>query len=72
MTTAWLDTFLDGHRAELIAFRRHLHAHPELSYAERDTTDLIAQRLQVAGSASLGSCRTSAGSSVTSGPATGP
>ncbi len=47
--TAWLDTFLDGHRAELIAFRRHLHAHPELSYAERDTTDLIAQRLQVAG-----------------------
>jgi amidohydrolase len=49
MTASWLDRFLDGHRAELIAFRRHLHAHPELSYAERDTTDLLVQRLQVAG-----------------------
>lgn len=45
----WAERFLDAHRAELIAFRRHLHAHPELSYAERETTDLIAQRLQVAG-----------------------
>jgi amidohydrolase len=49
MTAGWADRFLDGHRAELIAFRRHLHAHPELSYDERETTDLIAQRLEVAG-----------------------
>ncbi len=49
MSESWLDRFLDSHRAELIAFRRHLHAHPELSYAERDTTDLLVQRLQVAG-----------------------
>jgi amidohydrolase len=49
MSTGWADRFLEGHRAELIAFRRHLHAHPELSYDERDTTDLIAQRLEVAG-----------------------
>jgi amidohydrolase len=46
---AWAKPFLDAHRAELVAFRRHLHAHPELSYEERETTDLIAQRLQVAG-----------------------
>lgn len=44
-----LDSFLGAHRAELIALRRHLHAHPELSYAERETTDLLMQRLQLAG-----------------------
>jgi amidohydrolase len=44
-----LAEFIEAHRAELVAFRRHLHAHPELSYAERDTTDLIMQRLQIAG-----------------------
>jgi amidohydrolase len=49
MSEPWLDAFLDAHRAELIAFRRHLHAHPELSYAERETTDVLMQRLQVAG-----------------------
>jgi amidohydrolase len=49
VSDAWLTAFLDAHRAELIAFRRQLHAHPELSYQERATTDLIAQRLQVAG-----------------------
>jgi amidohydrolase len=49
MSEAWVTAFLDAHRAELVAFRRHLHAHPELSYQERATTDLIAQRLQVAG-----------------------
>lgn len=49
MTAGWAEEFLAAHRAELVAFRRHLHAHPELSYAERETTDLLAQRLQVAG-----------------------
>ena len=34
---------------ELVAFRRRLHAHPELSYAEHATTQAIAERLQVAG-----------------------
>ena len=41
--------FLEGHRPELIAFRRHLHAHPELSYAERETTELVGARLAAAG-----------------------
>lgn len=34
---------------ELIAFRRHLHAHPELAYSEVETTELIATRLAAAG-----------------------
>jgi amidohydrolase len=41
--------FVERHRAELVAFRRHLHAYPEPSYEERETTDLVAQRLSAAG-----------------------
>ncbi len=44
-----LDEFLAGHLEELVAFRRHLHAHPERSYEEHETTALVTQRLQVAG-----------------------
>lgn len=32
--------------AEMIALRRHLHAHPELSFEEFATSDLVAARLQ--------------------------
>jgi amidohydrolase len=41
--------FAEQHRAELVAFRRHLHAYPEPSFEERETTDLVAQRLSAAG-----------------------
>lgn len=34
---------------ELIAFRRDLHAHPELSWQEARTTELVAARLESAG-----------------------
>lgn len=44
-----LDAFLDGHRGELIEFRRDLHAHPEVGYAEHRTTRRIALRLEAAG-----------------------
>jgi amidohydrolase len=47
--TAALDAFLARHEADLIEFRRDLHAHPELSYAERRTTRLVAARLARAG-----------------------
>lgn len=47
--TAMIDAFLDAHGGELCAFRRHVHSHPELSWAEHDTTDLVNQRLQIAG-----------------------
>lgn len=49
MSADWATAFLDVQREELVAFRRHLHAHPELSYDERETTDLLVQRLEVAG-----------------------
>jgi amidohydrolase len=44
-----LDAFLDAHLEELIAFRRELHAHPELSNEEHETTARVAERLRVAG-----------------------
>jgi len=43
-----LDTFLAGHEEELIALRRQLHAHPELSWDEHETTALVNSRLVVA------------------------
>jgi amidohydrolase len=44
-----LDAFLAGHEAELISFRRDLHAHPETGYHEYRTTRRIAQRLEAVG-----------------------
>lgn len=44
-----LDRFLDAHLEELIAFRRELHAHPELSGEEHETTARVSERLRVAG-----------------------
>ncbi len=41
--------FLLEHEAELVAFRRHLHAHPELSGHEHATTEAVAERLSLAG-----------------------
>ncbi|MBL8779036.1 MAG: amidohydrolase [Acidimicrobiales bacterium] len=44
-----LDKFLAAHEEELVAFRRQLHAHPELSWEEHETTALVNSRLSVAG-----------------------
>ena len=44
-----LDRWLASRGAELVAIRRHLHAHPELSHAEFETAALIARELAVAG-----------------------
>jgi amidohydrolase len=44
-----LDAFLAGHEAELIGFRRDLHAHPETGYHEVRTTRRIARRLESVG-----------------------
>ena len=44
-----VDGFLEGHLDELIAFRRRVHAHPELSGRESATTEAVASRLQIAG-----------------------
>ncbi len=44
-----IDHWLDEHGEGLIALRRNLHAHPELSGEERATTDLVHERLELAG-----------------------
>lgn len=49
MTLPELDEWLHEHGEGLIATRRHLHAHPELSGEEHATTAFVAQRLELAG-----------------------
>ncbi len=44
-----IDRWLDEHGEGLVALRRNLHAHPELSGQERATTDLVQERLELAG-----------------------
>jgi amidohydrolase len=44
-----LDEWLHEHGPGLIALRRNLHAHPELSGQEQATTDLVQERLELAG-----------------------
>ncbi len=44
-----LDRWLAARGAELVAIRRHIHAHPEPSHSEFETAALIARELVVAG-----------------------
>ncbi len=44
-----IDTWLGEHGEDLIAVRRRLHAHPELGGEEYATTELIGERLRLAG-----------------------
>jgi amidohydrolase len=44
-----LDRWLASRGAELVAVRRHIHAHPELSNQEFETAAMIARELAVAG-----------------------
>ncbi|MER7501138.1 M20 family metallopeptidase [Nonomuraea pusilla] len=44
-----LDAFLTETERDLVAFRRDLHMHPELAFAEYRTTQKIAERLTAAG-----------------------
>lgn len=44
-----LDAFLAGSEQDLIGFRRDLHMHPELAFAEYRTTQRVADRLTAAG-----------------------
>ncbi len=46
---AWLDDFLRAQLPALVALRRRVHAHPELSGYEFDTTALIRDTLNAAG-----------------------
>lgn len=40
-----IDAWFTHHREEVIEWRRHLHAHPEVSHNEFDTTAFIADKL---------------------------
>src|SRR3954471_12060915 len=44
-----VDAWARAHHDELVAVRRHLHAHPELGFAEHETTAYLEQRLTAAG-----------------------
>ena len=44
-----LDAWLSEHGEGLVALRRNMHAHPELSGEEYATTELVAERLELAG-----------------------
>jgi amidohydrolase len=46
---AAVDAWSRAHHDELVAVRRHLHAHPELGFAEVETTAFLEQRLTAAG-----------------------
>jgi amidohydrolase len=44
-----VDGWARAHHPELVGVRRHLHAHPELGFAEHETTAFLEQRLTAAG-----------------------
>ena len=46
---AWLDRWLLLHTADVVTWRRQLHAQPELGLAEHATTALVAEALSAAG-----------------------
>ncbi|MGH3996347.1 MAG: amidohydrolase [Pseudonocardiaceae bacterium] len=46
---SWLDEWLMCNGADLVAWRRHIHSHPELAFHELGTTALIAEQLAAAG-----------------------
>ncbi|CAM3618777.1 M20 family metallopeptidase [Kibdelosporangium persicum] len=46
---SWLDGWLSGNVGDIVAWYRHIHAHPELSRQEFQTTQLLATMLASAG-----------------------
>jgi amidohydrolase len=46
---ALVETVVDKHADDLVDLRRDLHAHPELSWQERRTTDLVCHHLDQVG-----------------------
>lgn len=46
---AAVDEWTAAHHSQLVSTRRHLHAHPELAFAEFETTSFLEQRLRTHG-----------------------
>ena len=44
-----LDSLIDGEIADLLKTYTHLHAHPELSYREKETSAFVADKLHAMG-----------------------
>jgi amidohydrolase len=44
-----VDDWVAAHHPQLVSTRRHLHAHPELAFAEFETTSFLEQRLRAYG-----------------------
>ena len=44
-----VDDWVAANHAQLVSTRRHLHAHPELAFAEFETTSFLEQRLRAVG-----------------------
>ena len=44
-----VDEWVAEKHPQLVSVRRHLHAHPELAFAEFETTSFLEQRLRSAG-----------------------
>jgi amidohydrolase len=44
-----VDNWVEANHHQLVATRRHLHAHPELAFAEFETTSFLEQRLRAHG-----------------------
>ncbi len=44
-----VDRWVAGHHDELVAVRRHLHAHPELGFVEHETTAYLERQLRQVG-----------------------
>jgi amidohydrolase len=44
-----VDDWVTANHAQLVSTRRHLHAHPELAFAEFETTSYLEQRLREVG-----------------------
>lgn len=47
--SATIDAVVEKYSDDLIELRRDIHSHPELSWAERRTTDAVAERLTAGG-----------------------
>ena len=59
-----------GFHEDMVGWRRHIHAHPEMAFKERQTADFVAAKLAEFGIAvHRGLART--GSSAPSAPARG-
>ncbi|WP_182546151.1 amidohydrolase [Halosaccharopolyspora lacisalsi] len=46
---AWLDAWIEANAHRVLAWRRHIHAHPELSRAEYETTAWLTEQLTSVG-----------------------